>query len=372
MEISRLRVIATRTQGISPGSCTGYRLLQDNNESMIRHLIDRLIGKRGRKNYRKARITPEQLRTIGADESLLFEAISYNINKNDRALYNLLHCARMLNESARSLGETFEGKTVLEIGTSREPGLPLILLLQGCKDYYASNIRKLDDWLPEAYINLIRVVMSGMLEVTPRPVNEVLNWIEAKTAAGQTVGRLHQQYFHDLSPASAEQLELADNSMDIVFSLAVLEHVHSPQAVIENIYRMTRPGGWCLHMIDLRDHRDFDKPLEFLKLEESSYRASRPNGENRWRASDFIDAFASAGFEIVNTELTDGPVALNEERNCDTARSLIDPVVRPTRLEDCATWVTEAQRADFKPPFNDKSLQDLSVLSVSLLCRKPL
>jgi len=339
---------------------------------MIQHVIDRLVGKYGQKKNREARITPEQLRTIGANESLLYEAISYNINKNDRALYNLLHCARLLNESAHTLGETFEGKSVLEIGTSQEPGLPLILLLQGCKDYYASNIRKLDDWLPEAYINLNRVFISGMLGDTPRRTDEILDWVENKTAAGQTVGRLREENFHDLSPTSAEELELADDSMDIVFSLAVLEHVHSPQAVIDNIYRMTRPGGWCLHMIDLRDHRDFDNPLEFLKLEESRYRATRPNGENRWRASDFINAFASAGFEIVNTELTDGPVVLNDERNCDTARSIIDPVARPTRLEDCATWVTEAQRAGFTPPFSDRSLQDLSVLSMSLLCRKPL
>ena len=106
-------------------------------------------------------------------------------------------------------------------------------------------------------------------------------------------------------------------------------------------------------------------------MDEAGYRAQRRNGENRWRASDFLDAFSKAGFEIASAELVDGPVTLNAERNCDTAKDIINPTTWPKTLNECATWVTEEQRATFKPPFSDRSLQDLSVLSISLLCRKP-
>ena len=342
------------------------------DEAMIRATIDRLLDKCGLKDLGGSRITPEILRTIGADESLLYEAISYNINKNDRALYNLLHCTRLLNDAASTMGETFSGKNILEIGTSREPGLPLILLLMGCQDYYASNIRNLDDCLPGAYINLIRLVMSAMLGNPPKNIEEILTWVKSPGTSGRnTIGRLREQSFHDLSPVSSENLDLPDGSMDMVFSLAALEHVNRPQAVIDNIFRMTRPGGWCLHAIDLRDHRDFDRPLDFLKMDEASYRAARPNGENRWRASDFLEAFSTAGFEIVTTELVDGPMILNAERNCDMAKEIIDPTAWATRLEECSTWVTEQQRATFVPPYSERSLQDLSVLSMSQLCRKP-
>jgi SAM-dependent methyltransferase len=340
---------------------------------MIKYVVERLLGKRGRKNLPLSRFTREVLHAIGADEALLYEAISYNVNKNDRALYNLLHCAKLINDSANSLGETLSGKTILELGTSREPGLPLILLLLGCQDYYASNIRSLDNWLPDAYIGLIRLVMSGMLGNPPNSIEEIVTWVEGKGVSGHnTTGRLREECFHDLSPVSADSLDLPDGSMDVVFSLAVLEHVHRPQAVIDNIYRMVRPGGWCFHAIDLRDHRDFDNPLEFLTIDETNYRALRPNGENRWRASDFIDAFSSAGFEIVTTSLVDKPMRLNADRNCDIVLDIVEPSATAARLEECSTWVSPEQRATFKPPFSEQSLQDLSVLSMSLLCRKPL
>ena len=113
---------------------------------MSRHGIKRLLRKTGLEKLLQPTITSRHIRTIGSDESLLLEAISYNVNKNDRALYNLLHCAKLLNDAAHTLGETFSGKTILEIGTSREPGLPFILLLMGSQHYYASNILKLEPY----------------------------------------------------------------------------------------------------------------------------------------------------------------------------------------------------------------------------------
>ena len=339
---------------------------------MSRHGIKRLLRKTGLEKLLQPTITSRHIRTIGSDESLLLEAISYNVNKNDRALYNLLHCAKLLNDAAHTLGETFRGKTILEIGTSREPGLPFILLLMGSQHYYASNILKLDDWLPRAYIDLIRLVIPGMLSKPSKNIEDILSWGEGEDVSeGKAIGRLREEMFHDLSSVSSENLDLPDGSMDIVFSLAVLEHVRRPQAVIDNIYRMTRPGGWCLHAIDLRDHRDFDSPLDFLKMDEGSYLAARPNGENRWRASDFLHAFSAAGFEIVSADFIDAPVALDAERSRDTAKTIIEPEASASRLEDCSTWVTKEQRATFVSPFSERSLQDLSVLSMTLLLRKP-
>lgn len=52
-----------------------------------------------------------------------------------------------------------------------------------------------------------------------------------------------------------EQLpELPDNKFDMTFTVSVLEHVpdEAIKAICDDLYRITKPGGWTLHSIDLR------------------------------------------------------------------------------------------------------------------------
>lgn len=41
-------------------------------------------------------------------------------------------------------------------------------------------------------------------------------------------------------------LPFADNSVDAIICLAVLEHVEEPQQAMREIYRVLKPGGYCL------------------------------------------------------------------------------------------------------------------------------
>src|SRR5581483_6084381 len=68
-----------------------------------------------------------EARQVGLEEDSLLEAIRTNINTNGGALYNLCHAYRWLRETARIVGQDFHDKTVLEIGTSTSPGLPLVM-----------------------------------------------------------------------------------------------------------------------------------------------------------------------------------------------------------------------------------------------------
>ncbi len=67
---------------------------------------------------------------------------------------------------------------------------------------------------------------------------------------------------------------------------------------------MLKPGGVTAHQIDMRDHRDFSKPLEFLKIDAAEWRSFEAKQPahlymNRWRLSEFRAAFERSGFEIL-------------------------------------------------------------------------
>ena len=108
-----------------------------------------------------------------------------------------------------------------------------------------------------------------------------------------------------LTPVFAEKIPIEDSAFDYIFSNASFEHFENPDIVIREVYRLLKPGGFTVHQIDLRDHIDFEKPLEFLKASKANYEFTSPYGTNRWRQSDFGNAFRTAGFQQVRIEVTE-------------------------------------------------------------------
>jgi SAM-dependent methyltransferase len=308
---------------------------------------------------------------IAYDEDLLFSAVRQNVNKNDRAFYNILHCYRNINRLLGMVGESAEGKTVLEIGTSREPGLPLTLLFTGTARYYANNIFPIDDWVSDGYARLIYLILSGLLPRDPVPWPEIC---DSRTGSdGKLIARLRPEKFVSLSPLPAEGLSLPDNSVDLIFSFSVLEHVKKPQEVIRNMFRMLRPGGVIVHGIDLRDHSNFSKPIDFLTYSPEDYVLQANATENRWRASDFLDCFTGEGFECLKELFRDTPPALTAGETTDVCEDIMEPFGSTFKGSFAAVtpWVTDEMRAKFHPAYRGKSLADLSVLTMALIMRKP-
>ena len=107
-----------------------------------------------------------------------------------------------------------------------------------------------------------------------------------------------------------EDTGLAGNAYDFIFSHAALEHVRNPEHCIHELSRLLKAGGVTAHQIDLRDHRDFNNPLEFLKDSEESWQKTAAamcssDGAlymNRWRRSQWIQAFRDQGFEVLESE----------------------------------------------------------------------
>jgi SAM-dependent methyltransferase len=319
-----------------------------------------------------SKINSETIAQIGSNEDLLFTAIRQNVNQNDRALHNVLHCYRHISRLLGLVGESASKKVILEIGTSREPGLPLILLFAGASQYFANNVFTVNDWVSEGYAKLTYLMLSGLMPWDPVPWSDICADEVAET--GERIVRLRSEKFVSLSPVPAEEITLAENSVDLIFSFSVLEHVEKPREVVRNMFRMLKPGGLAVHGIDLRDHRNFNKPLDFLAYSSEGYSLNTPASENRWRASDFVDCFTVEGFELLKHRFRDAPLPLTSVGSTDVCDSIMQPFdsLTPKESFDVITpWITEETRAKFDPMYHSKSLADLSILTMAVIMRKP-
>jgi SAM-dependent methyltransferase len=145
-------------------------------------------------------------------------------------------------------------------------------------------------------------------------------------------------------PVDAAKLPFPDASFDVVTSNAAFEHFADPAAAVRECTRVLAADGLGLHQIDLRDHRDFEKPLDFLRYEDEEWRRLHANlfcYTNRFRKSDFERAFAESGLEVAAVDVN--------------LKAPFDP----------------ALRAQFHPRFRDRSVDDLEALSAFFVLKKP-
>ncbi|MCK5504174.1 MAG: class I SAM-dependent methyltransferase, partial [Thermodesulfovibrionia bacterium] len=168
------------------------------------------------------------------------------------------------------------------------------------------------------------------------------------------------------SEQDAAQINIADNSLDFIYSITVLEHIPHPEAVIRNCYRMLKPGGWTFHNIDMRDHRDFNKPLEFLRLSEEEF-CSTDEASNRMRISDYNYVFEKCGFEISMIEYYNR-IEVVDSQSTDCFSTLLNPYSNliKDRLDLIDIWVNDSMKNMFHPDFQKYSLNELSCVVANI------
>lgn len=141
-----------------------------------------------------------------------------------------------------------------------------------------------------------------------------------------------------------ESAAFEDASFDIAFSHACLEHVAQPAAALGNLSRMMMTGGVTTHEIDLRDHRDFARPLRFLKHGDAVWQLAtsrRPATPNRWRASDYEREFTNVGFELVDLKRTTTVPVTEQDRQSFALRFRTRPL---EDLETTTIFITAVKR----------------------------
>jgi SAM-dependent methyltransferase len=210
----------------------------------------------------------------------------------------------------RAASVDIRNATLVEYGTGWFPTLPLCCYLAGAGHVFTIDRTRLveHDMLVlladrlAAHVSLIaRESDQDVAEVAglQREVHDAL----VREMPLSTATRSVVDY---RAPGDATETALPNESVDVVFSASVLEHM--PPAMIEGAFaeawRILKPGGVMFHTINCGDHYAYsDHSLHQLHyLQFSAAEWDRWNNEflyqNRLRAVDFVALAKRAGFSI--------------------------------------------------------------------------
>lgn len=198
------------------------------------------------------------------------------------------------------LGVPLVGKSYMEIGTGWYPTLPICWHLAGASSVITFDLqRHLNVRLTKRMLKVLESHLPSIASAANRSLPDVRSAYLALSAT-----RLPFEY---RAPADATQSGLPDNSIDVVFSNSVLEHVPRPviAAMMRESARVLRPGGIAMHSVNCADHYAyFDKNITFMNYyrfteEEWQFWNNDLQYQNRLRPQDFLNLAEEAGLKIV-------------------------------------------------------------------------
>lgn len=250
-------------------------------------------------NWRIKGVVQKALSAMPAGESLN-DALQYTLGglrDFDRHLAMKVNADWVvLARHMRALDVPLAGKRYVEVGTGWLPTLPACFQLAGAAEVITFDLK----------CHLNRSFTERMWRALETHVPVIAS------ECGRSVDEVHADYVSRpaidyRAPADASATGLPDNSVDVVFSNSVLEHV--PRNVIRlmmrEAFRVLRPGGLSMHSVNCADHYAyFDRNITFINyLTYSEKRWRFWNNDllyqNRLRPRDFIELSEGAGFTTV-------------------------------------------------------------------------
>lgn len=271
--------------------------------ALIQRILSRTLG--GERLYHKGQFYFGQLRDFKVDSKV--------------------GLGRRLLKALIKSGATIAEQRTVEIGTGWVPTVPLLFWLfrqRECDTYDVSKILA-PSLVVEAATQLVNHPISDELladdqrryEVEER--KQALKMLIERGARGHDILQYCNIRYH--APADAANTDLANGSVDVVYSNTVLEHI--PQLEISRLFveslRILRPGGYIVHLIDMNDHFTYTdrsiSSINFLQFSEQSFRKynSKFLYQNRLRASRWRQIISDHGFEIVYWQPNKNPEALS-------------------------------------------------------------
>lgn len=290
----------------------------------------------------------------------LGRALRANLQMSQSEMHCLL-CWKLFSASGAARHASRFGR-VLEIGSYSHPGLALLMLLINADHVTLNNQYPIKNFLTAEYVENV-VALTAAYAATKDSWRDMLDSVDGGY-------RIKPERLATIEKTDAADMGVESGSIDLVYSLSVLEHIRHLGAVMREMARLIKPGGYMWHWIDVRDHTSMGDPLKYLRLSEEEFSRTYSDDNVRSRPSKYIETIESAGFEILNTQFTSfNPIK-------DGISDLLPFIVEPasaflsSTIAQVPTVVTEADRANLHPDFQNYSLSELSVSSVSVLARR--
>lgn len=214
--------------------------------------------------------------------------------------------------------------TIAELGPGDSVGIGLMALLTGAERYYAldavrhastkANLLVFDELVE---LLMVRAPIPSGGEFTeilpelseyrfPRGIlsesrlaqalaPDRLDYLRNALTGNLTAGPIN--YFSPMERMS----EIPSNSVDLIVSQAVMEHVDQLEEIYTECFRALKPGGFMSHQIDLRCHDtapEWNGHWKYSELTWRLMRGGRPWFINRQPCSTHLSLVKRAGFYL--------------------------------------------------------------------------
>jgi ubiquinone/menaquinone biosynthesis C-methylase UbiE len=187
--------------------------------------------------------------------------------------------------------DTIRGKKLLELGPGGSLGFGILALKNGASKYYAIDENSHSFFNKPEFDIYMQLIEN----------EEIGKQIFIERADKKFSYNKNRIDFLEIGQTSL--LPLPDDSIDVIYSCAVLEHVHDLDSLFSEMHRVLRKGGIMNHEIDLRDHIFSQKKLFFLLIPEKIFRflfGKTGAYVNRKRASYYEKLVKKLNLEVLN------------------------------------------------------------------------
>lgn len=289
----------------------------------------------------------------GTDLHYLLQRRAGGLKQFESELRTKIDDGLLMLADLRKVGVSIAGTRFLEIGSGWYPTLPLLLHCNGAESVVTVDLNR------HMRLDLARRCALAIAD-RAREIADIAG-SDAATVAdtarstadalerGASIAEATGGVITYRAPADAAATALPDESLDVVFSNDVLEHIPQPvlTAIFAEAWRILRPGGITFHAVNCGDHYAYSdnriSQLNYLRYSDGDW-AKWNNAflyQNRLRAVDFTDMAREAGFAI----------------ELDSSRP------HPRRLKELADITVDRQ-------FSRYSNEQLAITSINFVGRK--